>query len=177
MLQAAPRIPYQRALHFSLALRLLCEGYAASPGTRREKIRDHANCYRRSLHSGSVDTGLRHRRLKLRIASATTTAFHRRDGRAEERIGAARKYDGVYRERHERDRYESQLERERHTKWKRDSGNHRGRWRVHRARGPAVSRDGAGFRDEPCGRDEIRHGCVDRYERRHPLDDAEFRER
>jgi hypothetical protein len=31
--------------------------------------------------------------------------------------------------------------------------------------------------DEPCGRDEIRHGCLDDHERHHSLDDAESSER
>jgi hypothetical protein len=66
----------------------------------------------RSPHDGGVDAGLRRSRRKLRSASGATSSFHCGYGRAEERVGGARKYGDVFGHGNEHDGYQCELERE-----------------------------------------------------------------
>jgi hypothetical protein len=160
----------------SLALLLLCHGYATSHAKGRKENWKHANCCG-APNGGGVDAGLRRRRREPCTASAATSSFHRGDGGAEERIGAAGKYDGVFSEGREHNGHGGDVEREWNSGWKFDAGNHHTGWHVRRACGPAFTRDRTDHGDEPCGCDEIRHGCDHGDERHHAVTNAESGER
>jgi hypothetical protein len=160
-------------MSFSLALRLHCGGYAASHANREKEIPEYANRFCRASHDGGVDAGLRRRRRRLCSAPAATSSFHRGNGHAKERVGAARKYGDIFRNGNKHDGYECDLEREWRGRRKCGHRHDHARRRVYRAYGLAFARECTGYSDEPCGRDEIGYGSGDVHKRYFTFCDAQ----
>ena len=160
----------------SLALLLLCHGYAASHAKGRKENWKHANCCG-APHGGGVDAGLRRRRREPCTAPAATSSFHCGDADAEERVGVAGKCGGVFRQGYKHNGHGGGLECEWNSRWKCGAWNHYGGRHVYRAPGLAFAGDRPDHGDEPCGCHEIGHGCDHGDERHYAVADAESGER